>query len=467
MSSAFIHAVELDRQLSKNANENVQEKNIKVKVEKKEGKEGKKEKEERESPNIIVKEDLENNEDPKEKESEKYSYLDKDSTTDGMGLSYEFGLCSNPNGKIYKIYLCPYNFNKDCDLPFLEYLLELGDNAEYKFPFFQFICPESKKTSFSFSNLWDQVLGQKEPEEDEVVDDLSAGHTFFMNQCLMRVLEMIEIQDSEDPDLLGRIYKGFVEYGQNSAYVIFDFTGLKLKETKANRRWAIMDEILIHNALLGYKINEDVTAMFKANDFLIYISDERGIHIDLPSVLYICGLDSKGDYVNLYQSEDKSSFSLFNERVNHPYLGNVYIFSLTPLPSSTGNVSKIRRFAGFTPDAQYVLTDIGKRVYTKEEQGQPEFMGFKLPAFITGENAEESIKEPMKESIEEGSGGEESEESESEDEEDLGQQEPKKTSISRKEIEHQLQQIANTSVYFQENKIPYWCIKSKLYFTEC
>jgi len=482
MSSAFIHAIELESELSKDTDLVPSEKTMKVKTLKSE------EKEERESPNIIVKEDLDDNEEPKQKEPEKYMYLDKDSITDGMGLSYEFGLCGESNGKIYKIYICPYNFNKECDVPFLEYLLELGINAEYNFPYFQFVCPESKQTSFSFSNIWSNFLGHNEPVEEEVVDELSAGHTYFMNQCLLRILEMIDIQDGGDPDLLIRIYKGFVEHGKNSIYVIFDFTGLVLKETKANRRWAIMDEILVHHAILGYKINEELSVMFKENSFLTFISDENGIHLDLPSVLYMCGLDSKGDYINLYQSDDKSTFSLFNERVNHPSLGNVYIFSLSPLPSSKGNVSRIRRFVGFTPDAQYVLTDIGKKVYTKEEAAEPEFLGFKLPAFLRIRDdepldkeepvKEEPVKEePVKEesdeeeSDEEESDEEESDEEESEEnesEEELGEEsEPKKTSLTRKEIDNQLQQITNTSIYFQENKIPYWCIKSKLYFTEC
>ena len=457
MSSAFVHAIELENELSKNTglNEAPLDKTMKVKTIKLEEKEG------RESPNIIVKEDLEDNEEPKEKGPEKYMYLDKDSITDGLGLSYEFGLCGEPNGKIYKIYICPYNLNKECEMPFLEYLLELGNSAEYNFPYFQFVCPESKKTSFSFSNLWPQFLGKQEPVEEDVIDEMSAGHTYFMNQCLLRILDMIEIQGAEDPDLLVRIYKGFVENGKNSIYVIFDFTGLQLKETKANRRWAIMDEILVHHAILGYKINEELAELFKANAFLTFITDENGMHIDLPSVLYICGLDSNGDYINLYQSDDKSTFSLFNERVNHPYLGNVYIFSLEPLPSSKGNVSRIRRFVGFTPDAEYVLTDIGKRVYTKEEAGEPEFLGFKLPAFLRRKE-EESDKESDQES------GEESDkESDQESgEEESGEKEPKKTSLTRKEISEQLQQITNTSIYFQENKIPYWCIKSKLYFTE-
>jgi hypothetical protein len=278
---------------------------------------------------------------------------------------------------------------------------------------------------------------------------------------------MIDVQGAEDPELLVRIYKGFVQRDQNSIYVIFDFTGLLLKETKANRRWAIMDEILLHHAIVGYKISEELSVMFKANPFLTFISDENGTHLDLPSVLYMCGLDSKGDYINLYQSDDKSTFSLFNERINHPSLGNVYIFSLSPLPSSKGNVSRIRRFVGFTPDAQYVLTDIGKKVYTKEEASEPEFFGFKLPAFLRRQGEKPLEKESGEEESVEEESEEESEDEESVEEESVEEVEPKKTSLTRKEIDNQLQQITNTSIYFQENKIPYWCIKSKLYFTEC
>ena len=454
MSSAFIHAIELEKILY-SSNTSLENK-IKIKPIKNE------KQEERESPNIIIKEDLDDNEEPKEKEPKKYMYLDKDITTDGMGLNHEFGLCSNKNGKIYKIYICPYNFNNECDLPFIEYLFELNNNAEYNFHYFQFVCPESMETSFSLSNIFDRVFGKTDTEkeaskdeEEDVIHELSAGHTYFMNQCLMQILEMVNIQDSEDPDLLARIYKGFVEHDETSIYAFFDFSGLALKETKANRRWAIMDEILVHRAILGYKMNENVTNMSKENSFLIFIKDENGFHVDLPSILYICSLDAKGDYINLYQSDDKSTFSLFNDKINHPYLGNVYIFSLKPLPSSTGNVSRIRRFVGFTPDAEYVLTDIGRA--TKAEVGESKFLGFNIPEFL------QTNKEPVEEEESE-EDSEEEEEEEEESEEEF--KEVKKKTFTKKEIKDQLQQISNTSIYFQENKIPYWCIKSRLYFIE-
>jgi hypothetical protein len=419
------------------------------------------------SKNIVMKKDLDDYDDEEIRE-ENYFYLDKDSTTNGMGLNYEFGLCAEPNSKLYKILICPYQINKECDLPFLQYLLELGPSAEYNFPNFPFTCPQSSSNSFSFSNLWDRFLGNPTEEEGNEFED---GHTYFMNQCLLRILEMIEIQDEHaDEDLLVRIYKGFLEFDKNSIYVFFDFTGLVLKETKANRKWAIIDELVVQKNLLGYRIHTSIPDVFKQNPFLMFITDEKGMNIDLPSVLYLCGLNSVGDYVNLFRSEDTSVFSLFNERVNHPLLGHVYIFSLSPLPSSRGKFSQIRRFAGFTPDARYVLMDIGKKVFLKGEANQPEIFGIKLPGFLTGTKESEVEESEVDESEVDESEVEESEVEESEvDESEVDEsevEEAKKKPLSRKEINAQVSQINNTSIYFKENTLPYWCIKSKLYFTE-
>ena len=57
-------------------------------------------------------------------ENHNWMYLDKD--VDNSTISYEFGLCKESNNKIYKIYICAYQINSDCEIPFLQYLLELG-----------------------------------------------------------------------------------------------------------------------------------------------------------------------------------------------------------------------------------------------------------------------------------------------------------------------------------------------------
>jgi Mor family transcriptional regulator len=129
--------------------------------------------------------------------------------------------------------------------------------------------------------------------------------------------------------------------------------------------------------------------------------------------------------------------------------------------------------------------DIGKKVFLKGEANQPEIFGIKLPGFLTGTKESEVEESEVEESEVEESEVEESEVEESEVEESEVEEseveeseveesevdeseveEAKKKPLSRKEINAQVSQINNTSIYFKENTLPYWCIKSKLYFTE-
>lgn len=391
-------------------------------------------------------------------------YLDKDAPD--STLSYEFGLCNESVSKMYKVHICAYQINTDCNSPFIQYLLERSSSSEYNFPYFHFSCPDTIATnSFSFSGIVNSIFGQQQQQQQEPVDELSQGHTYFLNQCLMRILELIaHDEDHEDPDFFTYMYKGFVEHGTNSIYAFFDFTGKSLAETKdIPRSWVIIDEIINEHSTLGYKIAHDIYKMFYANPKLIYIDDKEGYHYDIPSVLYLCKMEG-GEYVNVFQ-EDPTVFSLYTERIEHPHLGDVFIFSLSPLESSKGYVSQLKRFVGFTPNATYVLKDVSAITGVGPIAREPEFMGFKLPkALFGGPNLDEKKSESPESEEEpesEGEEGLESDEEEPEPAEDFQDvKSPKNTQLE------ELQNIDNASIYFKNNGIPYWCLKSKINFTE-
>ena len=390
-------------------------------------------------------------------------YLDKDAPD--STLSYEFGLCNESSSKTYKVYICAYQINTDCNSPFIQYLLERSSSSEYNFPYFNFSCPDTISTnSFSFSGIVNSIFGQ---QTQEPVDELSQGHTYFLNQCLMRILELIaHDEDHEDPDFFTYMYKGFVEHGTDSIYAFFDFTGKSLAETKdIPRSWVIIDEIINEHSTLGYKIAHDIYKMFYANPKLIYIDDKEGYHYDVPSVLYLCKMGEGGEYVNIFQ-EDPTVFSLYTERIEHPHLGDVFIFSLSPLESSKGYVSQLKRFVGFTPNATYILKDVSAITGVGPIAGEPEFMGFKLPkALFGGPNLEEKKAEEEPESEEEEPESEE-EEPESEEEEPESEGEFQDAKSPKSAQLEELQNIDNASIYFKNNGIPYWCLKSKINFTE-
>jgi len=407
-------------------------------------------------------------------EKHDWVYLDKDAPD--STINYEFGLCKESNPKTYKIYICAYRINAECEKPFLQYLLERTSGTEYNFPYFKFACPDSLNTNtFSFSGMIRSVFGQPPEPEDEPIHDLSQGHTYFLNQCLMRILELIvDDQADENTDLLNDMYKGFVEQGTDSIYAFFDFTGKTLAETEEPRSWTIIDEIINNHSTLGYRINKEVEEMFLNNPKLIYVDNKDGYHIDIPSVLYLCKFVG-GEYVNVFQ-DDPNTFSLYNERVEHPFFGDFYIFSLSPLESSKGSVSRLKRFVGFTPDPMYILKDLATITGKGPIAGEPEFMGFKLSKTLFGgpkkdeeeeqeqEEEQEEEQEDVKQEDEEQEDEEqeEGEEEEQEQEEDEEREDELNANVQLEELKN----INNTSIYFKENGIPYWCIKSKLYFAE-
>jgi hypothetical protein len=223
-----------------------------------------------------------------------------------------------------------------------------------------------------------------------------------------------------------------------------------------------------------------VEEMFLNNPKLIYVDNKDGYHIDIPSVLYLCKFVG-GEYVNVFQ-DDPNTFSLYNERVEHPFFGDFYIFSLSPLESSKGSVSTLKRFVGFTPDPMYILKDLATITGKGPIAGEPEFMGFKLPKTLFGGPKKDEAQDIKKEKEEEQEDGDEEQEDgdEENDEEQEGeeQEDGDKENDEEQEGEEQegelntnvqleeLKNINNTSIYFKENGIPYWCIKSKLYFAE-
>ena len=106
-----------------------------------------------------------------------------------------------------------------------------------------------------------------------------------------------------------------------------------------------------------------------------------------PQVLYLCRKEGEGElYTNVYYETGQNghnTVSLINDKVLHPILKTVYLFSTTPLPSEYPP-DRIKRYALFIDPKNKVEGELipQEPVVGIEENGV-EFWGTKSPKYFT------------------------------------------------------------------------------------
>ena len=149
-------------------------------------------------------------------------------------------------------------------------------------------------------------------------------------------------------------YKGFVEHAGN-IYLFFDVTDIELtNEFSDNHTNCIIDELVNKKHALDLPIEDAASSLFAANHKLIYLYDDKTHKpVHYPIRVHLC--ESVNDeYVNVkYVDADQSSLSMISDKVNHPVVGNGYLFTSTALDASV--TPSLKRYALFHLDAIYVL----------------------------------------------------------------------------------------------------------------
>jgi len=355
-----------------------------------------------------------------EKNDPNYTYLDSNDPT----LHYEFGLCIDNRDitKQYLVHICGYQRVNGFDEPFIKYLMQLEKTAiqaEYTFPSFYFKCSTNVQLD------WEE--------------EMSPEHVYFKNECMKRVLDLLDenVDTDVDDNRLANIYKGFIaqNHGQEEVvYVFFDFTGFHLPDSSPKKSWILIDEIL-HKPVLGYPINQRITELFEYNESLAYMRDKKFTKIEYPRVLYMC--EWRGStYENIYKTED-GTISLIDERIDHPILGNFYIFSVNPLEGKSQKpIDSIARYAVQIQSPKYIFYPFTKKLEAT----------FQLSSVIPT-----AVDYLYKKS----------------ETEDIDR------SKEKTQIEKELDEVVNLpnqSIFFQEmvgdKKTPFWCIKSSSDFME-
>jgi hypothetical protein len=228
----------------------------------------------------------------------KYSFLEDDNNP----LSRTFGDFNNVENK-YKLHLCIYKINIECEIPFLEYLLDITDIPQF-INIIDFQCP--------------------------TFTDNEDINTYFMNQCLMKLLDNFNINNEFGVKLFDEMYKGFVEYDDNNIFIIFE---CKFDSNAKNTSWFILDEILFQEK----QIKPIILSFFDEYDFMTQIYTEN-IIFPLPSLMY---------------SYNENN-SIIDKTMSISWLGDHHYFTTEELSFTK------QRYAVYTDKAKYILRDISE-----------------------------------------------------------------------------------------------------------
>jgi len=327
-----------------------------------------------------------------------YHYLEEDKED----LQYIFDLCDNEPDllKEYNVYICCYQVNDLCVMPFLQYLLVEND-GKYNFPMFTFKCA---------TNI--------DVDEDS---EYSATHVFFQNECMKFLLKFAKpLDEIENDDFMNEIYKGFTvsKNNDNSLYVVLNCNELHIEKGLL----VTMDELLNKHSVLNVSIEPDAYQLFYDYPGLMQINNKWGTMIHNPQVLYKCTFEDN-KYVNELSSSEET-ISIIDDRIEHPLLGNSFIFSVEPIQAD--NAKSLKRYAVFTLKPVYLMKDLS--LLEKEQEGFT--LGSVIPSVVDymqpSKKEEEENEEPEEEEPEEEEPEEEEEEGEDEDteEEEKDEEEP-------------------------------------------
>ena len=398
-----------------------------------------------------------------------YHYLEEDKED----LQYIFDLCDNEPDllKEYNVYICCYQVNDLCVMPFLQYLLVEND-GKYNFPMFTFKCA---------TNI--------DVDEDS---EYSATHVFFQNECMKFLLKFAKpLDEIENDDFMNEIYKGFTvsKNNDNSLYVVLNCNELHIEKGLL----VTMDELLNKHSVLNVSIEPDAYQLFYDYPGLMQIKNKWGTMIHNPQVLYKCTFEDN-KYVNELSSSEET-ISIIDDRIEHPLLGNSFIFSVEPIQAD--NAKSLKRYAVFTLKPVYLMKDLS--LLEKEQEGFtlgsviPSVVDYMQPSKKEEEENEEPEEEPEEEEPEEEEeeGEDEDTEEEEKDEEEPEEEEEKdedeedgedneedseeeeedmKTKEEMREEVLDLANKTNSCIYFHEkrNDVDFtgWSVKLSTHFIE-
>ena len=341
-------------------------------------------------------------------------------------------------------------------------LYYISDNIKV-LPFLSFI---QKKTGQDGSEMYsfpgfEYSINNPNPEwkenENEQEDMESVMQDMFMNACLEHIFDIFQYKPTTESQSFSQFYKGYLK-NESDCLVVFDCSFFMKKQMFQSNElpgytWSILHELLNERKIEGIPVHPYVTEQL-LNESLLYITDDKGIPIEIPYLLYGCEIQSitkskskeseSESKESKSESESKSEESVFNifgttsqkpevepekekalrfknikrdsentsfllSRIEHPDYGYNYIFSSEKL-----DTNNVKRYVVFVIKTFYDILPKDDRLSK------------------TGKTAIEEIYED--EDIE------------------LTNEKNKQTYFS--------------SFYFQESGVPFWMVRSVDFFME-
>jgi hypothetical protein len=180
-----------------------------------------------------------------------------------------------------KIHICAYNINTTNKYPYLQYFLYKNNQSDFEFP------------SFIYKDEQDLIT-----KSLKVIQILCKS--FYKDTCFE--------------------FKGFIHEDDNNIFMFFDCSHMvvdTLRMTEINDLWLVtMDEILNHQHVCGFKINEYISSFFHKNTDLCYLTNKQGIHYSIPKIVY-----------SKCETRQISFISTFGIPIKTDIFGNYYYFT--------------------------------------------------------------------------------------------------------------------------------------------
>jgi len=298
--------------------------------------------------------------------------------------SIYYNFCSHEDlTEEFELYLCIYRINTILPIPYLEYYFE-KTNLEYNFPskkilpnFLENIIEE--KNRLEPMEEAEKVQEEKGDDKQNIIkkickddDDDNEINTKFLEECYHFFKEKADYQ--KDFEEFKTIYRGFDyflttnnEENKKKIFAVIDGTNIDIIKTEeTSQKWAITDQIIKLKNIYDIPIDNNIIEKFKNSQILNNIKkyndkdkEELGsINIPYPQLLYLCKKE-EDQYVNVYYEEEgetsQNTKTLIFDRVNHPILKDIYLFSKERFVSDK-NIEQAKCFVLYT-DENYMIKD--------------------------------------------------------------------------------------------------------------
>jgi len=286
---------------------------------------------------------------------EEYYYLDENDDSNAILRNFQ-NLTKNDTID-FKIRFYLYKLVDDCKEPFLQILLNKEED-KMTFPQFQLSTGEFLKSTDINSAFRQRccaeflkVINTKKPEDDSTkVESLPSQLPSQLPSALPSMFGGSSMRVAE------QCYRGFLEEPENTIYVLFDCTHLHV-DIDSQRFWGILDEIVNEKHIFRTPIDKDIYNMIQNHEFIAYIKDKKGERINMPCCLYLCRINEQGEYDNAYHESEEHNMkhkSLADSKMDHDTFGHFYYFTTDPIHKDN-NTLRLKRYSVFIDNALYVL----------------------------------------------------------------------------------------------------------------